>query len=145
MSSGFVTAYRAFFYLKRNGVVRGGAQLYRIFRQMHELRLGEFKGKDCRGNEYYLDPYAQWGRQRFVVYGDGQPQRSGRHPTAAAGTWLRLCARPPCVWLCSQTRSTTRRTSPRSGTGGCTPQATRRRGRCVRMRCPHSASGGGAG
>jgi hypothetical protein len=72
MSSNLVTARRVVRYLRHNGLLRGGRQLFRIFRQLHELRLGEFKGRDWRGNEFYFDRQASWYKRRFVIYKDRQ-------------------------------------------------------------------------
>jgi hypothetical protein len=72
MSSNLTTARRVVQYLRYHGLFRGGRQLFRIFRQLHELRLGELKGRDWRGNEFYYDKHAHWYKRRFVVYKDRQ-------------------------------------------------------------------------
>ena len=79
------TASRVYRFLRAHGLQRGLSQLWRIFRQMHELRLGEFKGVDWRGNEYYFDPQAEYHKQRFVIYRDGRgpQQRTHRAEDAA--------------------------------------------------------------
>ena len=67
---------RVLAYLRHHGPLRGGRQLLSVVRQMHELRLGDFKGRDAQGNEFYEDPYAlQKNRRRFVVYANSQQRR----------------------------------------------------------------------
>ena len=100
MTSPSITAYRVFHYLKRHGVMQGSRRLYRVFRQMHELRLGNFMGKDLRGNEYYLDPFAQWGRQRFVLYRDGRtPHTPHSRRRSAVALPLETDSSSLCRWV----------------------------------------------
>jgi len=60
-------------YLRYHGPLRGARQLFGVFRQLHELRLGEFKGRDQQGNEFYEDRYAPHEhKRRFVIYANCQ-------------------------------------------------------------------------
>ena len=64
---------RVLAYLRHHGVLRGSRQLFGVFRQLHEVRLGDFKGRDAQGNEFYEDRYAPHEhRRRFVVYANSQ-------------------------------------------------------------------------
>ena len=69
-----LTSKRVLAYIRHHGVLRGGSQLFGIFRQLHELRLGDFKGRDAQGNEFYEDRYAILEhKRRFVIYANSQP------------------------------------------------------------------------
>lgn len=68
-----LNAKRVLAYLRHNGPLRGTRQLFGVYRQLHELRLGDFKGCDERGNEFYEDRLEpNRNRQRFVVYANSQ-------------------------------------------------------------------------
>ena len=82
-----LTTRRVFAYLRHHGPLRGTRQLFGVFRQLHELRLGDFKGRDPQGNELYEDRYAgQENKRRFVVYANSQTNTQQRDKrTTASG------------------------------------------------------------
>ena len=124
------TVRRVLAYLRHHGPLRGLQQLFSVYRQLHELRLGDFKGRDAQGNEFYEDRHAPLDlKRRFVLYANSQRSshchthmHTARNDALQPHSSRSLCR--PAVLL--QTRTTTRATSVPSGTDGCIASTRRR-------------------